>query len=494
MKKIVYLFLVLVLSGCSESFLENYPQTSVNEGGFYKTQVEFILLANGCYVPLRDFGKIDYWVVSELQSDNTSLQTPAFGGLDSRVHIDQFIVNSSNENYINLWNFAYNGVFCCNKLLAEIDRPGVTWSKLSYKERCMGEALFLRAFYYYNLVGQFGGVPLLINVATAKEAVGIKRSTADQVYSQIEKDLNEAVIHFSKATDVEENGRANLGAANAMLGKVLLTLHRNADAEKALKSVIDSKKYDLLANYADLFNPSKKDFKETIFSIQYSENSVELANRYVFMFAPWTSKGDIIKRPTISIASSHAGWNKPTSDLIEAFEAGDNRKDISIGVWTGPDYDGVVRAQPYCMKFKPPVAAPDDRCSDNFPVIRYSDVLLMYAEVLNNLSRTADALPYVQLVRNRAGLTAPLTGYSKTTLEVLIAKERQVEFCFENQRWFDLKRTGKALDVMTAHGLRQKSNGSYFLPNSYQPNKDKLLAPIPTDQVLINKLDQNPGY
>ena len=279
MKKIIYLLFVLILSGCSGDFLENFPQTSVNESGFYQSEVEYILLANGCYVSLRDFGKADFWVVAEMPSDNATLQTPTAGGPAWRVDIDQFLVSSSNKSYANLWDFAYNGIFCCNKLLSEIDRPEVTWSKVSYKERCMGEALFLRAFYNYNLVVQFGGVPLLLKAVTPAEAVEIKRSTADQVYTQIVNDLTEAAVHFSKATDVEENGRANLGSANALLGKIYLTLHKYAEAEKIIKVVIDSKKYDLLPIYADLFNPAKKDFKETIFAIQYSENSAELANR-----------------------------------------------------------------------------------------------------------------------------------------------------------------------------------------------------------------------
>lgn len=98
---------------------------------------------------------------------------------------------------------------------------------------------------------------------------------------------------------------------------------------------------------------------------------------------------------------------------------------------------------PYCAKYKPPVSAPDDRCSDNLPIIRYSDVLLMYAEVLNELARTSEAIHYVEQVRNRAGLTDPLDGYDKIAMESLIAKERQVEFCFENQRWYDLKGLGR---------------------------------------------------
>ena len=251
MKKIVYLLFVMILTGCSGEFLEIYPQTSLNEGGFYKTQQEYILLANGCYVPLREFGKVDYWVTTELKSDNASMQTPSFGGLPGRVDIDQFLSSSSNDNYTNLWNYAYNGIFCCNKLLSEIDRPEVSWSKASYKERCMGEALFLRALYYYNLVGQFGGVPIVLKQVASGEAIDIKRSTADLVYTQIVADLTESSLHFVKATDIEEDGRARLGSAQSLLGKVYLTIHNYAEAEKILKMVIESKKYDLLPLWKD---------------------------------------------------------------------------------------------------------------------------------------------------------------------------------------------------------------------------------------------------
>jgi len=142
----------------------------------------------------------------------------------------------------------------------------------------------------------------------------------------------------------------------------------------------------------------------------------------------------------------------------------------------------------------PPISAPDDRCGDNLPIIRYSDVLLMYAEILNELGRTGDALLFVQQVRNRAGLTNVLAGYSKESLSELIAKERQVEFCFENQRWYDLKRTGKAIAVLTSHGIREKAKRSYLLPTAFQVAPYKLLAPLPEIEVVINKLEQNPGY
>jgi len=118
----------------------------------------------------------------------------------------------------------------------------------------------------------------------------------------------------------------------------------------------------------------------------------------------------------------------------------------------------------------------------------------MYAEALNELNRTGEATPYVQQVRNRAGLTAPVAALGKEALKTLIAKERQVEFCFENQRWYDLKRTGKAVEVMTAHGIREKAKKTFLYPEGYTLTPNKLLAPIPVNEVSINKLTQNPGY
>ncbi|CAK7053438.1 MAG: SusD-like protein P2 [Parabacteroides sp.] len=495
MKNIIYIVLLLMVTACSGSFLEIYPETTLNEKNFLNSENEFILLANGCYIPMRNYEKQTHWVIAELSSDNTSFQhNPNDGGAWPREVIDQFQVESSNTIYGDFWNASYNGITRCNKLIYELGRTSILWDNELYKDRCAGEALFLRALYYFNLVRQFGGVPLVLEPIDSKEAVNIKRSSEQEVYDRIVADLLLAGSHFQKAVNVEENGRASYASVMALLGKVYLTLHKYKEAEFSLKSVIDLKKYILLPDYANLFNPSNKDFKETIFSVQYSENSADLANRFIFVFAPWTSGGEVTQRPNIKINQGWHGCNLPTEDLIKAFEPGDKRKDVSIGVWIGKDWDDVVRPISYCAKYKPPVSAPDDRCSDNFPVLRYSDVLLMYAEALNEQGRTVEAIPYVEQVRNRAGLMNSLAGYDKVSLENLIAKERQVEFCFENQRWYDLKRTGKALQVLKEHGIREKAMKSFLSPNSFNMSEYKLLAPIPAEQILINKIEQNPGY
>lgn len=492
MKRFISILTLLALTSCSDKFLEIYPKDSLNEGNFYKTETEFILLANGCYVPMRDYEKNQHWVLAELVSDNSTHQNNIRTGEASRGVIDQFILGSDNAAYRVFWNLSYNGITRCNKLLSELDREGVTFSKESFRDRCAGEAMFLRALYYFNLVRQFGGVPLVTTPVSGQEAVGIKRSTEEQVYAQIVKDLTESIGHFTKARDIAETGRANEWAAQGMLGKVQLTLKKYPEAQTALSAVISSGKYQLLANYADVFNPAQKDYKETIFAMQYSEASTEVANQFIFQFAPHTSGGAVTLRPNINIVG--AGWNQPTDDLINAFEPGDARKDVSIAYWTGLDWDNKVRPVPYCNKYKAPIAAPDNRAGDNFPILRYSDVLLMQAEVLNEQGKTGEAIPFVQQVRNRAKLTAPVTATDKVSMQNIIAHERQVELCFENHRWYDLKRTGKAIEVMTAHGKREIAMKPYLYDGAYNVTPNKLLAPIPVNEILVNKLQQNPGY
>ncbi len=492
MKKLLYILIVTLIFSCSNDFLEIYPETTLSEGNFYQSQAEFILLANGCYIPLRESEKNIHWVISELISDNTSFQNNIRTGEAVRGVIDQFIISADNRAYADFWNLSYDGINRCNKLLLEIDRPEVKWSDLTYKNRSYGEALFLRGLYYFNLVRQFSGVPLVLTPISAQEALKIGRASESEVYASIITDLNSAIEQFSMATKLKENGRADLYSAYALLGKVYLTNKDYENAVKTLNKVIESNQYSLLSNYEDLYNPSNKDYKETIFSVQYSENSRELSNRFIFMFAPWTSEGKITMRPNINMIS--AGWNQPTVDLLNAFEAGDKRKDVSIKFWNGPDWDGKVRDIPYTGKFKRPISAPDDRTGGNFPILRYSDVLLMKAEALNELGRTGEGIVLVEQVRARAGLRDPLTGYDKTRLESLIAKERQVEFCFENQRWYDLKRTGKAVEQMKAHGQRELDQKKFLFSTAYQIDPYKLLAPLPAEQILINNLVQNPGY
>jgi tetratricopeptide (TPR) repeat protein len=490
-KHIIPFAVGMFITACTEDFLELYPETTLNEGNFYKSETEYILLANGCYVPMRNCEKGTHWIIAELISDNLGIQHCTTSGEPTRGAIDQFLVEANNAAYADFWNVSYQGITRCNKLLLELERSTIKWSSESIKSRSAGEALFLRALYYFNLVRQFGDVPLVTAPIAAQDAVKIKRSSESVIYGQITSDLKEAAIQLKNAIDSEEKGRVNETAAQALLGKVYLTLKDYGEATKIYKEIIDAGKFRLLDNYADVFNPSRKDFTETIFSIQYSENTDELSQQFIFNFAPITSGGAVTLRPNVNINT--AGKARPTEDLIDAFETGDKRKDVSIQFWNGPDWDNTVYDIPYCAKYKPPLSSPTNRCGDNFPIIRFSDILLSYAEALNEQGQTASAVPYVTQVRSRAGLPT-LPGYEQAQLRQLIENERQVEFCFENHRWYDLKRTGRALDVLREHGIREKQRKSFIYETAFQMESYKLLAPIPAEQILINGIEQNPKY
>jgi tetratricopeptide (TPR) repeat protein len=490
-KNITLFIVVLFITSCSGDFLELYPETTLNEGNFYGSETEYILLANGCYVPMRNYEKGTHWIIAELISDNLGIQHCTTSGEPTRGAVDQFLLEANNAAYADFWNASYQGITRCNKLLLELERSTIKWSSESVKNRSAGEVLFLRALYYFNLVRQFGGVPLVTAPIAAQDAVNIKRASENAVYEQITIDLKEAVVQLKNAVDSEEKGRVNETAAQALLGKVYLTLKNYGEAAKIYKEIIDAGKFRLLDDYADIFNPSGKDFTETIFSIQYSENTDELSQQFIFNYAPITSGGAVTLRPNVNI--NVAGKARPTEDLITAFEAGDKRKEVSIQFWNGPDWDNTVYDIPYCAKYKPPISSPTNRCGDNFPIIRFSDVLLSYAESLNELGQTDAAVSYVTQVRTRAGLPT-LPSYEQTQLRQLIENERQVEFCFENHRWYDLKRTGRALDVLKEHGIREKQRKSFIYETAFQMDSYKLLAPIPAEQILINGIEQNPKY
>ncbi len=478
MKRIIIAGLVFGLYSCSGDFLNIYPETSLNEGNFYKSDEEIVTLVNGCYTALRDLEKSTHWIISELKSDVLDQQTSSVAGNFTTSRMDEVIAGADNIALDDFWNFSYKGIYNCNKAISVLENGSHTWSNPALQNRSAGEVYFLRALYYFNLVRQFGDVPMVTVPVTGIEAVHIKRSPAAEIYSLITDDLTKAQTALQSSAGTEENGRVNYEAALGLSGKVFLTIKNNEAAEAVLKKVIDSGKFTLLPDYKDLFDPASKDFKETLFSVQYSEAAAALSNQFIFFNAPYTSKGEVTNRPNIALAL--AGNMSPTTDLIAAFEPGDKRKSVSIAYWNGPGWNGVVADIPYCAKYKAPQTAALNWCGDNFPVLRYSDILLMYAEVLNNLNRTTEAAGYVSQVRARAGLTSDISGLSKNELDLLIEKERMLEFCFENQRWYDLVRRGRALEVMRAHGKDMPDN--------------QVLAAIPSEQILINKLEQNTGY
>ncbi|MBC7920718.1 MAG: RagB/SusD family nutrient uptake outer membrane protein, partial [Ferruginibacter sp.] len=357
------------------------------------------------------------------------------------------------------------------------------------KNNLKGQALFLRAYAYFELARYFGKVPLHLTPVTNRSEAALPLASVDEVYAQIVKDADEATrLLLPKAT--QEAGRATSGAAKTLLANVYVVRKQWAEAEKLLKEVVANDGYALMPDYANAFSTTtgNKNNQESVFEVQFQEGSAGYQGTLIYNFLPRPITADEL-RPITGTANpqplSGEGNNAPTPDIIAAYETGDKRKDASIAYVT---LSGSLRANkvyPYIKKFAAPHAV-HNVTGNNWPVYRYAEVLLFLAEALNEQGKAGEAAIYLNQVRTRAGL-ANASG----DLRNAIYQERRVELAFENKRWFDLVRTDRVVAVITAYGNRVKSNpqdyyypaGAVF-PNNAFTNLDLYYA-LPADEAIL---------
>jgi starch-binding outer membrane protein, SusD/RagB family len=508
MKKQNYICIAAVMAlatfgSCKKDFLIQSPEASLTGQNFYKTESQIRDAVNGAYNSLQIMGSNSifanaplaggYWQFGELRSDNTTFQYNPNGRGDEQVwFIDKFMLSSTFEPIKNYWQQNYRAIFRDNDVLEHIDAVSMDNAK---KNQYTGEAKFLRAFNYFNLVRQFGGVPLRIKATESPEgAKSGGRATEEAVYTQIIADLTDAAAKLPAKYTGADIGRATQGAARTLLAKVYMTQKKFNEALTELRKV-ETLGYSLQTNYINIFSPSNKNNSESIFEIQYVGSRTDMSSYFTYEFAPIDSRNKVIPDPALANNDGGVGMNIPTPELLEAYSAGDLRKDASIGMLTYQPF-GTTVTVPYVKKYNWGIIT--SRHTDvNFPVLRYADVLLMIAECLNETGNSAEALTYLNMVHahSRTGLSS-LATTGQTQLRDLIMKERQVELAFENHRWYDLVRWGKAVEVMTAHGARQKAERptTEVEPNAYQITPQKLLLPIPEIDITLDNLQQNPGY
>lgn len=466
---------------------------------FYRTESQVWQGVNGVYSQLQDIID-DQYLFNELPSDNTTAQiNPQERGEANRVEaLDLFRVEVNHENIAAMYNEIYNSLHNINTILLNIDDAELTDAK---RNQYRGELLFLRAYYYFNLVQYFGPVVLLTEpVASPDESYEAGRSPIDAVYAQIIEDLTAAsqLLPAKSAYPAEDVGRAPRGAALGLLGKVHLTRRNYNDAVTTLRQV-NELGYSLLADYADIFDPGNKNHAESIFEVQHQGgNDLGEHSRFMYTFAPINSDG---------IITGHAdrvtrGWNMPTNSMMDEYEAGDPRKAVSLQEGY-TDGQGNFVAVPYISKYNHPHTLPG-RTDDNWPVLRYADILLMLAEAINEASGpTGEAYDFLNQVRGRVGLD-PLSGLNQTTFREAVLKERRVELAFENHRWFDLKRTlddAALVSFLNAHGQEELDSptidrsGIAYRADDYVFDVHERYFPIPERQtILSDNIEQNPGY
>ncbi|MEX2593093.1 MAG: RagB/SusD family nutrient uptake outer membrane protein [Anditalea sp.] len=512
MKKLIYILITvpLLLTSCSESFLDLVPESSITTGNFYKTEAQFDQALVGAYAAIRGAkGSTAAWTMGEMRSDNTHLEfniTNRGGGYVEREYTDFFLDNNQSNLVASKYNSCYIGIGRANEILGFI--PDAALSQQA-ADNITGQAKFLRALFYFDLVRYFGGVPLYLNSVKGVDDAYIQRSPVDEVYQAIEMDLQEAIQKLPE-TDFPQNGRATQGAARMLLADVYLTRKNYSMAESELRNLLEIG-YDLLPDYASVFSLSNKNSVESIFEIQYQQGNQGQHSEFVYVFLPLAADVSMLTGIT-STNHQGGGWNMPTWELINSYETGDQRLPASIAVAEGTGNIGNMfieavkspinyttppgkRSYPYIKKYLHSHSL-QQNTDDNFPIYRYSEALLSLAEVLNEQGKATEALTYLNPVRIRAGLAAS-TETDQFLLREIIAHERRVELAFENKRWLDLVRTDKAIEVMTQHGeyLKDYYSGESYLPDfSYNVTQERLLFPIPIREVLIGNLEQNPGY
>lgn len=489
MKRSIYIAAscFMVLGSCSKEFLEITPQTSVVAASFFKTEEDYKQAVTGIYRPLHGLFN-DAYVMGEMRSDNTHyiFKSNDRGGQNvQKENISAFTDISTNMYTRNKYVSCYSGIAKANAVLVRIDDAPISDA---VKKNLKGQAEFLRAFYYFELVQYFGDVPLHLTEVTEASQTALPRSPKADVYKQIIADATDAAALLP--TTQTPKGQATKGAAKTLLGYVYMTLKQYPEAEAALKEVT-TLGYSLLPDYASIYDPANKNHPESIFEVQYLQGTFGLSSNFAYQFAPAVAD----TKPITGITGNNqgfGGWNIPSGDLIAAYEPNDKRKAASIAEGY-TDASGTLVAQPYIKKYLHTHSV-FNNTNDNWPVYRYADVLLLLAECLNEQNKPADALPYLNLVRKRANLT-DINATNQAALRDIIAKERRVELAFENKRWLDLVRTGKAIEVMNAYGAKMKQQYSYFGSETYNVVPNKLIFPIPFDELAINKLlTQNPGY
>lgn len=498
MKNIIYIFIsILVITcwnSCDEGFLDTVATDSYNEANWWKTENQAISSLNGCYAILRNS---QIYGIQAFREENITPNSYSFGG-DSPLDIGAH--NSGNVNRFQAkWDAYYGGIGRVNDLFANIDKVDM---ELNLLQRIKGEASFLRALFYYNLVNYYGGVPLILDSPNFSEQGNLPRNTRQEVVEQVISDLDFAISNLPTSYTGSDIGRATKGAALAFKTRVFLYESQWVNAAITAQSIIDMNEYSLFPNYRGLFMLENEGNDEVIFDVQY-------------LVPEYPTTWDIIIElqinvaPTLDLVNSYHmidGESIQKSSLFNSDQPYENRDPRMHQTLVIPGYKYRGKIVPeekyfstgYGFKkyttYKDDVSQPNINDSEiNYIVLRYADVLLMYAEAQNEASGPDPSVyEAINMIRNRAGMPDVPSGMNKEQMRDIIRHERRVELAGEGLYYHDIRRWRIAEDVMNAEVLN--SRGEVIQERSFNPQRD-YLWPIHENIIQENpNIKQNPGY
>lgn len=526
-----YIFaLFLVFTGCRDYLTEIEPGTTLLND-FFTSTAAAKQNVTGCYVPLMwEYNNtyLSEWFIGDIVSDDALKGGGSTSDMADAYDMENWRTTSQNTLLLDFYRAQYQGIARCNLAIKYITNMEIGTDSIftpTMKNNLLGEAHYLRAYYYFRLVRVFAGVPITTEVIDNSDNWGVPRASTEQVYNLILEDLTKAnyMLPVRSAMKAEDLGRATKGAAQAMLLKVNLYMASPywnkqltqdaatyyAAAKQWGDSIIASGEYSLCPNYEDNFTLAGENGQESVFEIQYME-------------VPWGDYGEgfgftagsftqILMRSRSSLIGGGWGFDHPTQNLYDEFEPTDIRRDVailnpadslietpSVEIYLGSRYLN----NKYGM-YRDPAdqgggfgkwSLHATRGPLNNRQIRYADVLLMYAEAALGAGDEATARTYINKVRTRVGLT-DIAHADNAALR----HERRVELAMEGHRWFDLVRwEGVAGNGLKAHMDAYKATETQEAQSHIQEfvaGKHELF-PIPQEEIQLNPtpMKQNPGY
>lgn len=479
-------------TSCSKDFLELNDPTRLPTTEGYTDSLSIVNGVTAAYSSLQDLygrsgGSRGWFVFAEIPSDNSYTVTSG----ERLNEFNDFTLISDNQHVQSYWLSTYRSIARCNIVLS---RGAAVKLTDATRNRFFAEVRFLRALTYFNAVRIWGDVPLVTGeIESIPDAYQFGRTPAAQVYEQIEQDLAFAEQYLPVTQAGANLGRATKGAATALLGKVLLTQKKYQAAADKLQALATGNTYSLLPVYANIFLTSNEMNNEIIFAARYTKGALGLGSAFTTWFMP--AYGSTQSNALLGAAYTGQQFNTVDNDLIAAFTANGSTDVRAATSYVLPA--GAATTLGYYTKkyIDTPTSATD--AENDWIVLRHADVLLMYAEAVNEASGpTAPALTAInQVIRRSRNLpvgtpNATVDLPASTTREALRSRlelERRLELNFEGHRWFDLVRTDRAIPVMNDFFARTGS-ATRLTPN-------KLLFPLPVQEIQTNPiLKQNEGY
>lgn len=493
MKRFNYKFLPSLLLGfilvSCDNFLTTVPESSYSVDGAYQSQSDFEYAVAAVYAAQQGlYSSNACWfrLIISRSDDTRNGATYTYG-------VDQFTDGDDVSTLADGWRTLWQMINRSNVILDKID--AVEFADATLKNYIKGEAYALRAWAYYTLAWQFGGMPLIDKELSVAETKIVARSTQEQTFAFIEADYKKAIDLLPESWNGADLGRVTKYAAEGGLARLYMFQSKFSEAKPYLSDIISSGKYEIEPNYLDCFTDSHDNGKERVWEIQFNGN---LSGEGQYLSTGMLPEG--YKDGVLMPFSGFSTAMYVSMNMAEAYEPGDLRKDVSVV--TNLTVNGVIESKYYyILKYchydaYTPQAQTD--WANNIPVLRYTDVKMMYAECLNEEGYVpdGDAFDIINEVRGRAGLL-PVTSAAvpdQNAFRQALIKERRVEFAFEGLRWNDLVRWGIARETMNNHFMHEDEGGGiYSMDGDYRE-----IFAVPYDE--LSRYDdetimwQNPKY